>query len=143
MPLTKEQRAAYGPEWPALSLRVRAEAGNRCEQCKAPNGETIARGGDVDAGTYMVENGNVYSEADGSPQGLARGSEYDAKRFVRIVLTVAHLDHNPLNNERSNLKAWCQRCHLRYDAKHHAKNARRTRVARSGQLALGLEDGSK
>ena len=38
----------------------------------------------------------------------------------RVVLTVAHLDHNKHNNRFSNLAALCQRCHLKYDAKHHA-----------------------
>ena len=35
-----------------------------------------------------------------------------------------------------NLRALCQRCHLRYDAKHHAKNAARTRrtLKRNGEL---------
>lgn len=49
----------------------------------------------------------------------------------RVVLTIAHLDHDPTNNgepgDRPNLKAWCQRCHLTYDAKHHAANAKKTR----------------
>lgn len=56
----------------------------------------------------------------------------------RVVLTVAHLDHQPENCAPDNLRAWCQRCHLRYDAAHHATNARRTREARSGQAALDL-----
>lgn len=33
----------------------------------------------------------------------------------RVVLTTAHLDHNPMNCARENLRAWCQRCHLAYD----------------------------
>jgi hypothetical protein len=47
---------------------------------------------------------------------------------IRIILTTAHLDHNPANNEDSNLVALCQRCHLAYDHKHHAENAKRTRL---------------
>lgn len=57
----------------------------------------------------------------------------------KVVLTVAHLDHNPMNCAEDNLKALCQRCHLSYDAKHHAKNAVTTRHIRkleSGQLEL-------
>lgn len=34
----------------------------------------------------------------------------------KVVLTVAHLDHDPRNCDPSNLRAWCQRCHNRYDA---------------------------
>lgn len=49
------------------------------------------------------------------------------KRRPRVVLTIAHLDHNPKNNDDDNLAALCQRCHLAYDQVHHAKNARITR----------------
>lgn len=38
----------------------------------------------------------------------------------KVVLTVAHLDHCPENNDLSNLMAMCQRCHNRYDAEHRA-----------------------
>jgi hypothetical protein len=34
----------------------------------------------------------------------------------RIVLTVAHLDHIPEHCADENLRAWCQKCHLGYDA---------------------------
>lgn len=34
----------------------------------------------------------------------------------KVVLTVAHLDHQPENCDPANLRAWCQRCHNRYDA---------------------------
>lgn len=33
-----------------------------------------------------------------------------------VVLTVAHLDHQPENCEDDNLAALCQRCHNTYDA---------------------------
>lgn len=33
-----------------------------------------------------------------------------------VVLTVAHLDHQPENCAPENLRALCQRCHNRYDA---------------------------
>lgn len=49
------------------------------------------------------------------------------KRRPRVVLTVAHLDRNVENNDYQNLAALCQRCHLRHDAKQHAKNAAATR----------------
>lgn len=37
----------------------------------------------------------------------------------KVILTVAHLDHQPENCGDDNLKAMCQRCHLKYDAHHH------------------------
>ena len=37
---------------------------------------------------------------------------------VKVVLTVAHLDHDETNHsvKLDRLRAWCQICHLRYDA---------------------------
>lgn len=58
------------------------------------------------------------------------------KRRPKVVLTIAHLDHDTTNNDEKNLAALCQRCHLTYDAKLHADNARKTRDRRSGQLDL-------
>ena len=46
---------------------------------------------------------------------------------VRIVLTIAHLDHHPENCDPSNLRALCQRCHNRYDAKHRAKTRKKNK----------------
>ena len=40
---------------------------------------------------------------------------------VRIILTIAHLDHTPENSDPENLRALCQRCHNLYDAKHRAE----------------------
>lgn len=55
---------------------------------------------------------------------------------VVIVLTVAHLDHQPENCEPSNLRAMCQRHHLAYDAEHHKRTAYRTRKDAAGTLDL-------
>jgi hypothetical protein len=46
-----------------------------------------------------------------------------------IVLTVADLDHQPENCAHDNLRAWRQRHHLGYDARHHQVTAWRTRRA--------------
>lgn len=58
----------------------------------------------------------------------ARNGEPHPETGSKVVLTTAHLDHQPENCDPQNLAALCQRCHLRYDAKHHATNARRTRA---------------
>lgn len=44
------------------------------------------------------------------------------------TLTVAHLDHNPPNCARENLRALCAPCHLRYDARMHADRAKLRRL---------------
>lgn len=61
------------------------------------------------------------------------------KTYSKVVLTVAHLDHMPENCDHDNLKAMCQRCHLRYDAKHHAETRAKTKQQKlkdSGQTSL-------
>ncbi len=56
----------------------------------------------------------------------------------KVILTVAHLDHNPENNHAENLKAGCQKCHLNYDKYHHMKNRQITYLKKNwkGQLPL-------
>lgn len=54
----------------------------------------------------------------------------------KVVLTVAHIDHDTQNNERSNLAALCQRCHLGHDAKQHARTRERNRLKKAGQKML-------
>lgn len=133
-------RSKYPKNWKAISLRIREREGHRCRFCKVPNRTSIARGTASDAGTYMTENGDVFSEVNGRRIGSARGSEYEAGRFTRIVLTVAHLDHDTTNNDDSNLAALCQKCHLAHDRDQHTKNARATRRARKAVGNLpGLE----
>ena len=110
MPIRPEEKARYPKDWKAISLEVRERAGWVCEGSPGIYPDCRA--------------------AHGQPHPVT-GS--------RVVLTVAHLDHTPENNgapgERPNLMAMCQRCHLTYDAGHHAKNAAETRRRR-----LGIQD---
>lgn len=46
----------------------------------------------------------------------------------KVILTVAHLDHDPGHSEHDNLKAMCQRCHNRYDAPFRKMNRFRDRI---------------
>ena len=59
-----------------------------------------------------------------------------------VVLSVAHLNHDTTNNDRSNLKVLCARCHLRHDAPYHAQNARQTRIRkkRAAATAAGQKE---
>jgi len=82
-----------------------------------------------------------FERAQGVCEGCgARHGEPHPITGSKVVLTTAHLDHNPQNNNPDNLRAWCQRCHLRYDARLHAKHAAKTRYLRrhrnAGQLPL-------
>ncbi|MES1977541.1 MAG: hypothetical protein V4451_05860 [Pseudomonadota bacterium] len=59
-------------------------------------------------------------------------------KLIKIVLTIAHLDHTPENCDPANLRAWCQRHHLAYDQAHHTTNAYMTRKARANTMELPL-----
>jgi hypothetical protein len=43
----------------------------------------------------------------------------------KVILTVAHLDHQPENCDYSNLMAMCQKCHNNYDKQHRKKTIRK------------------
>jgi hypothetical protein len=133
-------RSKYPTDWPAISRRIREREGQRCKWCKAPNGKLVARGCGSDSGTFMLENGDVFNDRSGERLGCARGSEYDAKTFTRIVLTVAHLDQDTTNNDDANLAALCQKCHLAHDKEQHIATARATRRGRkAGGNLPGIE----
>lgn len=106
--------ADYPEDWRQISDRIRFErAGGRCEGSPA------------------------------YPDCRAEHLRPHPETGSKVVLTVAHLDHDTTNNADGNLRAWCQRCHLTYDADHHARNAARTRRRRArdaGQLELKLDE---
>jgi hypothetical protein len=81
--------------------------------------------------TILQRAGNRCEGSPYYPDCHAVNGEAHPVSGSRVVLTVAHLDHNPVNCEPANLRAWCQRCHLTYDAAHHAKNAAQTRRQRA------------
>jgi len=42
-------------------------------------------------------------------------------QVTRVLLASAHLNHDPGDNRLSNLAAFCQRCHMSYDAVEHRR----------------------
>lgn len=61
-------------------------------------------------------------------------------RWVKVVLTIAHLNHQPEDCDEENLKALCQRCHLLYDSEHHRKTAQQTRLAKDKSLTIEFNE---
>lgn len=121
MPIKPENKALYPDDWDEISARIRYErADNKCEQCNAPNLTVIYRGLYAYKGSYMLDDGRCYDDTTGAYLGLKRGSLYDG-RPVRVVLTVAHLNHDPRDNADDNLKALCQMCHNRLDISHRVQ----------------------
>jgi hypothetical protein len=97
MPIRAERKALYPSNWKALRAEVLSRASNACE---------------------------------GSPRfPECRAVNYEPHPVTgsKVVLTIAHLNHDETCADPAMLRAWCQRCHLVYDASHHAKNAAETR----------------
>lgn len=112
MPFVKSR---YPKDWPAISRRIRDRSNGRCE-CVG------------ECGLHLTTPGpRRCEEQNGRTAKWAKGV---------IVLTVAHLNHDPMDNLDENLKAMCQRCHLRYDQDHHQVNARKTRRAKKAHGEL-------
>lgn len=108
-------RSRYPPDWPAISRAIRQRAEGRCE-CAG------------ECGLHRTTPGpRRCVERNGEAARWARG---------RIVLTVAHLNHDPQDCRPENLKAMCQRCHLRYDVALHRRNASATRYRKRNNLDL-------
>jgi hypothetical protein len=118
MPIRESQRGLYPANWPEISLSIREDrAGWRCE-CSGECGHRHA--------------------------GRCEAAQYDPHPVTgsQVILTVAHLDHTPENCDPANLRAMCQRCHLAYDADHHAATraaAQRQAQEDAGQLLLDFE----
>lgn len=104
MPIKPENKDRYPDNWKEISNYIRFErAGGRCE-CEGECGH--------------VHDGMRCNAIHLKPHPITNS---------KVILTTGHLDHIPENCHGENLKAWCQRCHLSYDAVHHAKTAYMTR----------------
>lgn len=136
MPIRPENQALYpggsirSPEWAEIRERIRARALDQCEDCAVRNG---AHGGRVHDGTFLSSlpkgtNGlGLDWPRPGEYAWCGLGDRRDFLRVIRIVCTVAHLDHDPTNNDDANLRFLCQRCHNRHDQAHRRRNAAATR----------------
>lgn len=111
----------YPSNWKTeIRPAILKRANNKCEFCGVENHAVGARD----------RFGDWHDERKISGMNSDCGEHYFGypyPKIIKIVLTVAHLDHDCTNNVEDNLKALCQKCHLTYDAKIHAHNARKTR----------------
>ncbi len=127
----------YPPYWKKLSAHIRfVRAGNCCEWCGVRNGAMIIRS-DYDPSRYLEIDPNDVDQwlINGEPVEFWETGEFGDK-WVKVVLTVAHIDHDKTNNYFSNLAALCQRCHLNHDRYQHARNAALTRAENKRQAIL-------
>lgn len=140
MPVSATRQLAYpggslrSPEWLAIRNAILHREVNACQRCRLPNRRWIARGIGEDKGTFMYRDEEVIvAGRDGDVVGFSylgvyledtgvyidEGMEpfFEFEKTIQIILTIAHLDHDPRNNDPDNLAALCQLHHCRYDAK--------------------------
>lgn len=98
----------YPSNWKTeIRPRILKRAANKCECCGVINESLIHR------------FGKEINEFEYVPEGMQSEIYHlENKKVIKIVLTIAHLDHDEYNHEVKDdrLKAMCQQCHLRYDA---------------------------
>jgi hypothetical protein len=134
MPVKKSD---YPLDWLAITIAVKDATGWCCEWCGAGHREVVHKSRTAD--TLLVLH--VWEEAlqEVVPTEQMPWARLKYHNLTRIILTTAHLDRNTKNNERSNLAALCQRCHLRYDIYQHIANRRYGRDhKRDHQMKLEL-----
>lgn len=116
-----KDKSKYPPDWKAISKRIRERDGQRCKWCGVANYAVGAR----DRFGEWHDEDSIHCMNSGC--GIHLFGE-DFPKIIKIVLTVAHIDHDTANNADDNLAALCQKCHLTHDAKFHVANARGTRI---------------
>lgn len=107
MPIRPERMHRYpggsirSPEWRAFVELIRERSGDQCEGWRL--------------GVY--------------PDCRAVNGEPHPVTGSRVVLTVAHLNHDESCTDPEQVAHACQRCHCTYDIPHRQANARRRREA--------------
>lgn len=110
----------YPSNWKSeIRPAILERAKHCCEECGVANYSIGAR----DFNGEWFDNRQI--EGMNSDTGFWHFQTMHVKR-IKIILTIAHLDHDVSNNDYSNLKALCQRCHLRLDKELHRTNAKET-----------------
>jgi len=139
MPIARELRHFYGREWRLVTRpRILERAGDRCEQCGAPDRQFVLRGPlGTWFDTFPMRPSFWRTHLGWKVHVLELDRmRVDSIRRVYIVLAVAHLNHIPGDDRDENLKALCQWCHLNYDCQAH-RATRATRKDNSRPLLAG------
>lgn len=101
----------YPDNWKSeIRPKVLKRARNKCEVCGIENHSYVHS---------FKENGKTVWRWLGLDEWFLKG----CPKQVRVILTVAHLDHDETNGDVSldRLMAMCQLCHLRYDVEEKQK----------------------
>jgi hypothetical protein len=124
MPINYQE---YPPNWKEIRARILERDQNKCKFCDVPNNAFIYRPYKKRKEWRLMPDGH---EAD--------AMVFDGIKFTKIVLTIAHLDHDKLNHDVKDerLAALCQRCHLLYDLDRHISKRKNNVLKKLNQPEL-------
>jgi len=125
MPMDKRH---YPKDWLSLRAQVLTRAKNCCE-CKGECGATH-EGDHCAAPDHALIQRSKADLAQWVP-AYAGSDTKKHNRPVKVVLTTAHICQTAACNDLEHLRALCQCCHLRLDARQHAE----TRAAKKERAA--------
>jgi len=138
MPIKPENKKLYPDNWKEIRERIRQRAGDKCEKCKVMNHFVICRGKWHGEDVYQYDDGAIHRASDGKHITYNYvGDLEEPTKFIVVVYTTAHLDHDPQNNEDENLAFLCQKCHNNYDRPHRNQTIRENKL--KGQMKLNLK----
>lgn len=125
----------YPKNWKSeIRPAILKRANNCCEECGVGNKSVyIIQDNERVFLKPSKEMAHFYLCPDGMKRMVGRTGYWTLKR---VVLTIAHVNHNIQNNDPSNLKALCQKCHLSLDSIQHRENARKTIQNKKGLQSL-------
>lgn len=126
----------YPANWfSELRPAVLARARNSCEGCGLPNYAVYRI---VGAKEHFIESRHEsYKSAKKKVNKLLDNRRFH-KDWKIVKLSIAHLDHDINNNDLANLKALCQRCHLKHDRMDNARRKKYGKYYEIGQLKINL-----
>jgi hypothetical protein len=126
-------RKDYPDNWEEIRERILRRSNNRCEKCGVMNHVLINKSDRSDPSPQQWDMYNSMLRAEYSKAQAIKRME-----FTRIVLTIAHLNHDKENHDvkDEDLAAWCQKCHLGHDMPRHVENRKYGRNHRKNQHKL-------
>lgn len=119
----------YPKDWKEMRKRILERENHKCKFCDVPNYAII----------YRPIKKNMKWEF--APEGMICESDlFDGIKFTKIILTIAHLDHDKENHEVSDdrLAALCQRCHLLFDIDRHVANRKANKLKKQNETQLSI-----
>ena len=92
-----------------------------------------------DEEVYQYADGRIFAYPSGNYRDTEMAGDVEPisgnlnQKAVKIILTIAHLDHDEENQnvQDDRLAALCQKCHLKYDAPEKSKRRRNKKYSGS------------